>query len=213
MTLRDIQTLVTKGESLTLEFKRKVAHPEKIVREIVAFANTEGGLLLIGVDDDGSIPGLKYAEEEAFALETAVRKLCKPPIPLHFEIVPLSEKRAILKYQIESSTRKPHVVKDTDRLVSYVRFKDRSIQASKEMREILRRQRKPKNMRFVFGEKEKILMEYLEERGEITLQEFATVARIKKYVASKTLILLVLANLLEIEPREGKDIYRLNGVA
>ncbi len=213
MTLREIQALVIKGESNTLEFKRKVAHPEKIVREIVAFANTAGGLLLIGVDDDGSIPGLKYAEEEAFALEAAVRKLCKPPIPLNLEIVPISAKRAVIKYQIESSPTKPHIVKDPENPASYVRFKDRSIQASKEMREILRRQRRPRDIKFVYGEKEKTLMMYLEEYGEITVEEFSKVAGIKKYFASKTLVLLVLANVLEIEPREGKDIYRLNGVS
>lgn len=204
---------MTEGESDTLEFKRKVAHPEKIVREIVAFANTAGGLLLIGVDDDGSIPGLKYAEEEAYALETAVKKLCKPPIPLNIEIVPISDKRAIIKYRIEPSSKKPHMVKDPEKPAAYVRFKDRSIQASKEMREILRRQRKPKNTRFTFGDKEKILMQYLEQHKTITLEEFSKAAGIKKYFASKTLILLVLAKVLDIEPREGKDIYRLNGFA
>lgn len=213
MTIRDIQTLVTKGESTTLEFKRKVAHPEKIVREIVAFANTAGGLLLIGVDDDGTIPGLKYAEEEAFALEAAVKKLCKPPIPLNIEIVPISQKRAVIKYQIEASKKKPHMVKDPLKPASYVRYRDRSIQASKEMREILRRQRKPRDIRFVFGEKEKILMEHLDAHGEITLDMFSKIAGIKKYFASKTLVLLVLANVLEIEPREANDIYRLNGVS
>lgn len=209
MTIREIQSMVTRGESNTLEFKRKVAHPEKIVREIIAFANTDGGCLLIGVDDDGTIPGLKYAEEEAFALETAVKKLCKPPIPLNIEIVPVSEKRAVLKYIIESSNKKPHVLKDALKPVTYVRYKDRSIQASKEVREILRRQRKPRDTRFTFGEKEKALMEYLDTHGMITLETFAELVKIKKYYASKTLILLVLAKVLEIEPREGKDIYRL----
>jgi predicted HTH transcriptional regulator len=49
--------LVRKGEGATLEFKLKSNHPEKIVREVVAFANSQGGLLLIGVGDDKSIPG------------------------------------------------------------------------------------------------------------------------------------------------------------
>ena len=209
MTIRDIEALVIKGESSTLEFKRKVAHPEKIVREIIAFANTHGGCLLVGVDDDGTIPGLKYAEEEAFALETAVRKLCKPPIPMHTEIIPFSEKRAVLTYIIAPSDRKPHVLKGAEKPVAYVRFKDRSIQASKEMREILRRQRKPRDTRFTFGEKEKLLMEHLDAHGMITLNTFVKIAKIKKYYASKTLIILVLAKVLEIEPREGEDIYRL----
>ncbi|MEQ8573732.1 MAG: ATP-binding protein, partial [Fulvivirga sp.] len=51
MTFQELKRLVSQGESETLEFKRKVAHPEKIVKEIVAFANTKGGKLLIGVSD------------------------------------------------------------------------------------------------------------------------------------------------------------------
>lgn len=209
MTIKEIQALVKKGESETLEFKRKVAHPEKIVREIVAFANTSGGCLLIGVDDNGSIPGLKFAEEEAYALEAAVQKYCRPPISMYPEFLPISEKKTIIKYNIPSSSKKPHVVKDEDKKIAYVRFRDKSIQASKEMREILRRQNRPKDIRFTFGDREKILLEYLDEKGEITLEGFANLVGIKKYYAAKTLILLVLAKVLVIEPQDGKDLYRL----
>lgn len=63
--LRELKKLASEGEGIQLEFKLKATYPEKIVRELIAFANTEGGTLLIGVDDDGSIPGVKYPEEEA----------------------------------------------------------------------------------------------------------------------------------------------------
>lgn len=209
MTIKEIQALVSQGEGTTLEFKHKVEHPEKIIREIVAFANSQGGSLLIGVDDDGTILGLKDAEEEAYALESAIQKHCKPPILLDSEIVPISRKRSVIHYSIAASERKPHAVKKDESTKVYVRSQDRSIQASKEMREILRRQRKPKDTRFTFGEKEKLLMEYLDTHGEITLPAFAALANIKKYYASKTLILLVLAKVLIIEPREGQDLYKL----
>ncbi len=209
MTIKEIQALVSQGEGTTLEFKHKVEHPEKIVREIVAFANSQGGSLLIGVDDDGTILGLKDAEEEAYALENAIQKHCKPPISLDSEIVPISRKRSVIYYSIAASKRKPHAVKQAESTKVYVRAQDRSIQASKEMREILRRQRKPKDTRFTFGEKEKLLMQYLDTHGAITLPQFAALANIKKYYASKTLILLVLAKVLTIEPREGMDMYKL----
>lgn len=209
MTISEIQALVKKGEGNRLEFKHKVDHPEKIVREIVAFANTKGGNLLIGVDDDGTISGLKYAEEEAYALEAAIEKYCYPPILLESEIVPITKKRAVINYTVAASKKKPHLVKHPLSAIAYVRSQDRSIKASKEMREILRRQRKEKDIRFTFGDKEKLLMEYLEEHGEITLSTFAKIANIRKYYASKTLILLVLAKVLVIEPHEGMDIYKL----
>lgn len=68
--------MVKAGENDFLEFKRKASFPEKIVKEIVAFANTRGGDLLIGVDDNGTIPGLKFAEEDAWVLDNAIQQYC-----------------------------------------------------------------------------------------------------------------------------------------
>ena len=62
MTIQDITKLAQKGEGLHVEFKKKAAHPEKIVKEIIALANTEGGYLLLGVDDDGTVSGQRYIQ-------------------------------------------------------------------------------------------------------------------------------------------------------
>lgn len=209
MNVQTLKALVKEGENVRLEFKRKVAHPEKIVREIVAFANTEGGYLLVGVDDDGSIPGLKFASEEAYLLNEAIEKYCKPNIEYRSEIIPISLKKSVIKYIISKSNKRPHFVIEDNRGKAYVRREDRSIQASKEVREILRRNRNPRNIRFNYGEKEKILMQFLEENDSITLEQFSRIAKINRYIASKTLILLVLANVLQIIPREEKDVFVL----
>ncbi len=69
LDVRNLKNLVRHGEGLRLEFKMKVKYPEKIVKELVAFANTEGGHLFVGVSDAGVIEGVKFAEEEQFLLE------------------------------------------------------------------------------------------------------------------------------------------------
>jgi hypothetical protein len=81
------------------------------------------------------------------------------------------------------------------------------------MKEILRRERKQAAVRFTYGEKEKVLMKYLEQHDFITLRTFATLAGIRPYLASRTLITLVLAKVLQIIPREGEDWYRFNGLS
>ena len=58
-----IQTLITQGENTQIEFKSDAARPEGIAREIVAFANTYGGSLLIGVEDDGVVTGVGSSKE------------------------------------------------------------------------------------------------------------------------------------------------------
>lgn len=210
------------GEHAHLEFKRKVAHPEKIVREIVAFANTEGGNLLIGVNDEGHLSGLKYPEEDAYVLDRAIARYCKPPVSYEREYIPLSGKKTIIRYYIPKSNQKPHYVlepavagpqsrKSTPSFQkrTYFRVADRSIQASKELREIIRRSQKPKDIRFSWGEKEQQLVQYLSQHPTVTVQEFAGLAGISRHLASRTLVLLVLGNVLRIIPTEGEDRYTL----
>ncbi|MDF9800970.1 uncharacterized protein YuzE [Catalinimonas alkaloidigena] len=223
MSMQEIQRLVSRGEGENIEFKRKVAHPEKIIREIVAFANTKGGNLLIGVDDNGNIPGIKFADEEIFVLEKAIRQWCRPKLDYEVDVVPINGKKSVVHYRIKESEKKPHYVLNANlqhpkprsqRIRSpkgkaYVRFEDKSLQASPEVWKILKRGRKPRDMKFTFGEKEKLLMEYLDSHSHITLTEFTRLAHLPRFRASQTLVLLVLANVLKIIPREKEDIFML----
>lgn len=214
MDIKAIRELVREGEHFQLEFKRKVTHPEKIIREAVAFANSSGGHLLIGVDDNGSIPGLKFADEDVFALNKALDTMCKPRLKYHYEIIPLdaTEERAVVIYDIPESKRKPHYALNAEGEKAgkaYVRVADRSIQASREVREIIRREGRGKGTGFHYGEKEKLLMQHLEENGRITLSRFADLAKIPKRLAGKTLILLTLSKVLEVYPSDKEDYYKI----
>lgn len=55
MRRSQLKEMILSGESTTVEFKRKFTSPEKIAKELTSFANTKGGYLLIGVDDDKKI--------------------------------------------------------------------------------------------------------------------------------------------------------------
>jgi len=210
MDIRDIKKLVLEGETDTLEFKKKANFPEKIVKEIVAFANTRGGRLLIGVDDDSTVTGIKNYEEDIFSLNEAIANYCMPSIKYQLDVVKMNEKRAVLHYTIYESKDKPHFVKGENQRKnrkSYIRLADRSIQASLEMIEILKRRKHTRNIKVNFGEKERILMNYLGEHDNITLTTFSEIANIKRSAASKTLVWLVAANILDIEAREEEDIF------
>jgi predicted HTH transcriptional regulator len=205
--LADLQKLVRTGEGRHLEFKRKAAYPNKVICELIAFANTEGGTLLIGVDDDGSIPGVKYPEEEVVVVRQSLQNHCRPGIVVEESIIPISAKKFVVRLDVRTSLRKPHFFSDSGSKECYVRLNDMSVKASREMTEIVRRSNKKKDIRFTFGDSEKRLMEHLEERGTITLQEFRQVARLNRFLAAKKLILLVLANVLKITPSEKGDVY------
>lgn len=212
MDLKALKELVRRGESESLEFKLKANHPEKIIREVVAFANSNGGILLVGVSDDKSIPGLKFVDEEEYILVRAIDKFCTPKINYRLERISVSNDREVLVFRIPKSIEKPHYVltnPDSEQKKAYIRLQDKSIQASKEVRQILKWKDKAQNVQFRYGRKEEILMKYLGENQTITVAILAQIAKIPLWLASKTLITLVLANVLLLIPDEIEDKYRM----
>src|SRR6187549_896484 len=133
LQVQQLRKLVAAGEGSTLEFKRKATYPEKIVREIIAFANTKGGILLLGIGDDGTIPGLKYPEEEVYAMNQALKKV-KPALHYIETFVPIGNARTVIQYEITESGSKPHYFVNEDTIKeSFVRVEDKSIKASREV--------------------------------------------------------------------------------
>jgi len=210
MNVKELKNLVRQGEGVSLEFKLKATHPEKIIREIVAFANSKGGKLLLGVNDDKTIPGLKFVDEEEYILVRAIERNCYPPINYELERIAITDERDVLVFTIPKSKEKPHYVQleNEQKSKAYVRVKDRSVQASREVKQILRRENED-GIKFTYGEKEKILMIFLAENQKITIEKFAEIARISPRSASHTLVLLVLSNVLKIQPDEVMDWYYL----
>jgi predicted HTH transcriptional regulator len=210
LDLRNLKHLVRHGEGQRLEFKMKVKFPEKIIKEMVAFANSDGGHLFVGVADDGQIEGSKFVDEDQFLLEKAISAYCFPAFTYHVYRIPLENGRAVLVYHVFESVDKPHFVQlESDpHPVCYVRVKDRTIKASKEMKQILRRENE-EGLSFAYGDSERWLMEYLRTNEQITLSEFATKANLPIWLASRKLVLLVLSRVLKIEAGEQQDIYSL----
>lgn len=210
LDLRNLKHLVRHGEGQRLEFKMKVKFPEKIIKELVAFANSDGGHLFVGVADDGQIEGSKFVDEDQFLLEKAISAYCFPAFTYHVYRIPLENGRAVLVYHVFESVDKPHFVQlESDpHPVCYVRVKDRTIKASKEMKQILRRENE-EGLSFAYGDSERWLMEYLRSNEQITLSEFATKANLPMWLASRKLVLLVLSRVLKIEAGEQQDMYSL----
>ncbi len=97
-------------ESLTLEFKRELT--DAIKREIIAFANTQGGELYIGVDDDGTIIGLDNADKVLESITSMLHDGIQPDILVHtfLEIIELEDKE-VVKISIARGARRPYHLK------------------------------------------------------------------------------------------------------
>ena len=163
---------------------------------------------MIGVDDDGTIPGVKYPDEEGHVICEALKKYCRPLLLYKESFIAISENKYVVRFDIPPSSKRPHyLVLDQHTRQSFVREKDMSIKASREMEEIVRRAKNKRDIRFTFGEAEKKLMEFLHEQHSISLQAYQKLSGLNRFKARRKLILLVLANVLKITATEKGDLY------
>lgn len=207
--LLQLRYLVAEGEGQHLEFKRRASDPERIVREMVAFANTGGGTLLVGVADNGSIPGLKYPEEESFVIRQAIEKYIQPPLTYREEVIAVAPARFVLAYHIKAGKKYLYQIRHGRKLTCFVRVQDKSLKASYEMKTVLRYRNRKRSLLIRYGEHEQLLMKFLSEYKTITVGDFAKLANLPYRQASQKLVYLVLANLLKITATEAGDLYSL----
>ncbi len=209
MTLKELEKIVAGGEGRFVEFKHKINFPDKIAREIVAFANTKGGKLFVGVDDNKQIFGLKNADEEVYAIQQLVRNFIKYPLDYQLIRIQNHPKKEVICIEIPEAKRKPNFAMESvkDRFgIAYVRVADKSVKASEEMIKILKLQAQNTEGRLLtFGENEKKLMQLTTQFPELTLKLVSEKLLMSVNTASDLLINLVLASVLEIIPEEGKD--------
>jgi predicted HTH transcriptional regulator len=81
-----IAELFKLSENEIFDFKQNITNSSKIAKTLVAFANTKGGRILIGVSDQRKIIGID-AEEEIYMIEKAGKEYCEPEINPEFEIL------------------------------------------------------------------------------------------------------------------------------
>ncbi|MBI3586856.1 MAG: ATP-binding protein [Ignavibacteriales bacterium] len=216
MNYKELELLLAEGEGTQLEFKRKVSSPEKIARALIGFANTKGGTILFGVDDDASIVGVESEKMEVEMIETAGMVYCDPPIEPNIEIISHRDKD-ILAVTIEESKEKPHyLVVDDDETGDQetkvlIRVNDKTVIASKEVVKILRAESPDAPpLRISIGDTERRLFDFLEKNERITVKQFGKLVNIADRRASRILINLVRAGVLRIHTREKEEYYTMS---
>ena len=206
MDYLDVKNLAQTGEGTYLEFKRTIPSAYKIAREIAAFANTKGGTVLIGVDDDKSLVGVIGYQEEEYLLAKAAQELCVPVVDISIEIVHFGD-RDLLVIKVPESTEKPVYVKAEDEKTVFMREKDQNKVASKELIEIIKKRNSDEGVTFEYGPNEQKLFRYLNEYGEITVEKFATLVDVPRSTASATLVNLVSADILNLFRKDNVDYF------
>jgi predicted HTH transcriptional regulator len=213
MQLFELHEIIEKGENGTIEFKRKFSSPEKIAKEMIAFANTKGGYLLFGIDDDRSVVGVESEKSEIELIEMAAKFYCEPEIEYKTDILPIYRKDVVI-VEIPESRSKPHRLIENgkdDPYRVYIRVKDKSVLASKETVRVLRKSQ-PDAPPLILNmtDKEKALLDYLSVHEKITMKEFKEMLNISNRRASRILVNLVRAELIRQHNTDKEDFYTLS---
>lgn len=212
MDYKDVLRLIDEGEGFEIEFKRKVPSPEKIARTMIAFANTRGGHLLFGVDDDGSIVGVESEKSEVNLIRDAGVMFCLPEIEPEINIVAFDGLDVISAY-IRESDSKPHLFGSNgngSESKAFIRVNDKTVAASKEVVRILRDEHvDAPPMQIQIGDHERRLFAYLERNERITSKEFSRLVNISQQRASRILVTLVRAGVVRIHTLEKTDYFTL----
>lgn len=203
----NIKRLILEGENVSLDFKKTISKAEKIAKTLVAFANNQGGRLLIGVADDGSIKGVKSEEEEKYMVNKAAHQFCKPAIEPRFEEY-LVDDKLVLVAEIPKSDIKPHYALDEQgKWWVYFRVQDKTVLASKILIDVLKKNNQAEGILISYSEQEKILLEYLDANGRITLKEFSKLSRSAYRKAQKIIVNLILSGIILPHITEKEEYY------
>jgi predicted HTH transcriptional regulator len=213
MRRKEVLDLIEGGENLRCEFKRKFSTTEKIAREMIAFANTKGGTILLGIDDNKEIVGVESEKSEAELIRDAGLNYCEPPVDFNISYIDLNGKEVVI-VEIPESKNKPHRIQDylnefdINRAVVCIRVNDKSVLASKEMVRILRAQTNKLNLKkYTIGPIENSVFNYLIQNERISVKELSSLINISDRRASRALVKLVRAGTLLIHTRENGDEY------
>ncbi len=108
--IEQIKQLIEQGENSAVEFKSSEARPESLAREIVAFANSSGGTILIGVEDSGKITGVDQHQTETW-VANIVRNNVIPASAPQITEWELSQKK-LLSIEVSRGLDKPYQTLD-----------------------------------------------------------------------------------------------------
>ena len=203
-----IHNLILQGEGMKLDFKYCISDPKKIARSLSAFSNSEGGKLLIGVRDNGSIAGVN-SDEEYYMIDSAAKLYCSPEVSIRTRQHTINGK-SILEVDVPKSDLRPVKARDDDgKWKAYFRFNDKNIVADRVTLQVWRRSEMTGGLLVRFNELENTLLTWLRNEKSITVQEFRKMAGIKSRVAEKIISDFVLCGLITAGVNEKGIYYRL----
>ncbi|WP_341906732.1 RNA-binding domain-containing protein [Fluviicola taffensis] len=206
--MQSIKQLIQEGEHQQQDFKFRIDDSKKIARTLVAFANTDGGRLLIGVKDNGKIAGVDPTEE-IHMIEAAVDMYSKPKLEFQSRVWQ-EDMKLVLEISIEKTANRPVLALDEEgKWKAYVRRKDHTLLANKILLSTWKLERFDQKKPQKIGEEETRLLNIIDQNPQITLSKIYRLSSLDKSNIDRLLPLFICWGLVSMEMNENGTFYQI----
>lgn len=198
--------LIGEGEHQQQDFKYRVDDARKLAKSVSAFANTDGGRLLIGVRDDGFIAGVRK-EGEIYVMHQAAYKYCQPEASVRFDTYH-AEGRTVVIATVPPSDKKPICAQDEDgQMRAYIRIKDENIVASPVLFALWRESQKSQGALITYNDDIRQLLGVMQ--GQLTLKQIVQLSKLPRYKVINLLANLIRFGTVKWEYLEQEFLFSL----
>ena len=203
-----IERLIERGETQKQDFKFEVSDSKKIARSISAFANTDGGKLLVGVKDNGVVAGVR-SEEELHMLQAAAQLYCQPEVELKFTQWQVEDKK-ILEVDISKTVDELVLAPDRNEVYKvFVRVKDENILANGIFIKNWEQKKVGRAVDIQYAEIEKAFIKTLEKHQPINFSQLRKKLEIPPQKLNQLILDFMMIDMVELEITEKAYFYRL----
>jgi hypothetical protein len=202
--------LIREGEHQQQDFKYRVADACKLAKSVSAFANTDGGRLLIGVRDDGHLSGVR-SEEEIYMMHQAAYKYCKPEASIKFDTYHV-DGRTIVVATVPPSERKPVcAINEAGEERAYIRIADENIVASPVHLAIWREQQAENGAMMTYTDTVRKLLSAMttDQPQSFTLNQIVRRSRISRFKVVHLLARLIRFGVVRCEHRDQQFYFSI----
>ncbi len=202
-----IRSLIEDGEHAQQDFKFGITDSRKIAKSLSAFANTEGGRLLVGVKDNGAIAGVR-SDEEFYMIDAAAKLYTRPEIP--FRVVEWEEDgKTVLEVVIEKGNNITYkAIDERGKEVAYIRVDDKNFAANTVLLQVWERRRSLKGAYIELSEDEISVLHHIRNTESVSMNQLLKLTGLRYRKMTDILVNLILMDVLDMEFTEGGVRYK-----
>ena len=206
--MSELKKLISRGESINLDFKFRIDDQKKIARTLCAFANTEGGKLLIGVKDNGKITGIEPSEE-FHMIQGAAEMFCRPPVKFESRIWQ-EDHKLVMEIDVPKNEIVKHKAPDEHGdFKIFVRVHDETILANKILIDYWRYQKQHIARPELFDAPQLELLQLIQEHQPVSLSRLYKLSSLRYRDVDRLLVLFICWNLVKMNLGETKCTFEV----